>query len=433
MGKLKNRPANQNQRRKPALLESTVLEKRAQIIHSMDHGAKAGDLANHFDMTESGIRLIYEKTSAVTAALKTGGSAVRKRKRTIVKLQFPEIEEGCLKFLKWARSKRIPIRPVFYRNTATFIASSLRIASFECTNGWYEKFTKRNDINLKWLHGEESSTDLVALEKWFRDDLPKILFNIDTKNLPNADETGLWWRNVGIWSLVIGRKQETNMKVAKDRITIFPLCSAGGEKFALCVIGTAERRRAFQKNAVHGITVGEYGFSYYFNSTAWMTTAIFNSWLDWLNGEMVKQNRVVLLIVDNFIAHNVSSRSNVMLHFFPLNCTARAQPLDAGIIKTFKDSFKHHLFQLVFERIPIVNGVEDVVKRLTIFDAVDWSIEAWIDVKPSIVVNCFHKCKVASVKWQDAHSEVPTDVPSTHSSAALLVVQNPVSFDDDSV
>ncbi|GAU95732.1 hypothetical protein RvY_07305 [Ramazzottius varieornatus] len=163
-----------------------------------------------------------------------------------------------------------------------------------------------------------------------------------------------------------------------------------------------------------------------------MNTAIFNSWLDWLNGEMVKQNRVVLLIVDNFIAHKVSSRSNVMLHF-PPNCTARAMPLDAGIIKTFTDSYKRHLFQRIFERIPIVNGVEDFVMGLTIFDAVDCSIEAWKDVKPSTVVNGFHKCKIASEKWQDAHSEVPAVVPSTHSFAALLVVQNLVSFDDDSV
>ncbi|GAU87141.1 hypothetical protein RvY_00037 [Ramazzottius varieornatus] len=164
-----------------------------------------------------------------------------------------------------------------------------------------------------------------------------------------------------------------------------------------------------------------------------MTTTIFNSWLDWLNGEMVKQNRVVLLIVDNFIAHKVSSRSNVKLHFFPPNYTARAQQLDAGIIKSFQDSFKRHLFQRVFERIPIVNGVEDFVKELTIFDAVDWSFEAWKDVKPSTVVNCPHKCKMASEKWQDAHSEVPAVVPSTNFSAALLVVQNLVSFDDDSV
>ncbi|GAU91266.1 hypothetical protein RvY_03556 [Ramazzottius varieornatus] len=57
---------------------------------------------------------------------------------------------------------------------------------------------------------EESSKDLVAVGKWFLDDLLKILLNIDPKNL-NADETGLRWPNVGIWSLVIGGKQETGL------------------------------------------------------------------------------------------------------------------------------------------------------------------------------------------------------------------------------
>ncbi|GAU89387.1 hypothetical protein RvY_01942 [Ramazzottius varieornatus] len=284
-----------------------------------------------------------------------------------------------------------------------------------------EKFKERHDIDLKTLHREESSTDLVALENWFTVDLPKVQMNVNPRNLLNADETGLFWRNVGVKSLIIGRRQETGVRIAKDRITIFLLCSAAGEKFAICVIGTAERPRAFEKNAVHDVTVDKYGFSYYHNSTAWMTTSIFNSWLDWLNADMVKQDRHVLLVVDNFIAHKVSSRSNVMSHFFPPNCTARAQPLDVGIIKSFTDYFEKHLFQRVFEKLPVINGVEDFVKALTVFGAVDWAMEAWKSVKPSTIVNCFHKCKMVDQKFQDAVEPETVNVASDHSSVMGIV------------
>ncbi|GAV06128.1 hypothetical protein RvY_16159 [Ramazzottius varieornatus] len=235
----------------------------------MDHGFKAGDLADMYDLSESSIRRIYKERHKTATALKTGEVSVRKGKKAVIKLEYPEVDEGVLKFLKWVR--------------------------------------------------EESSKDLVALENWFTVDLPEVLMNVDPRNLLNADEASLFWRNFGVKSLIIGRWQKTGVRIAKDRITIFLLCSAAGEKFVICVIGTEERPRAFEKNAVHDVTVDKYGFSYYHNSTAWMTTAIFNSWLDWLNAEMVKQDRHVLLVVDNFIAHEASSRSNVTLHFFPPN------------------------------------------------------------------------------------------------------------------
>lgn len=93
----------------------------------------------------------------------------------------------------------------------------------------------------------------------------------------------------------------------------------------------------------------------------------------WRNGQT---EPTALLIVDNFIAHKVAYRSHAQLRFFPPKCTAKAQPLDAGIIKCFKDAFKQHLFTSMFERIPTVTGVEDFEKGLTIFDAVDWAMEA---------------------------------------------------------
>ncbi|GAU89936.1 hypothetical protein RvY_02428 [Ramazzottius varieornatus] len=282
MGKLKNRPPNEDRRPITPAVPQTILQRCAEIIYKMNHGFKAGDLADMYDLSESSIRRIYKERHETETALKTG-----------------EVSE-------------------------------------------------------------ESSTDLLALENWFTVDLPKVLMNVDPRNLLNADETGLFWRNVGVKSLIIGRRHETGGRIAKDRITIVLLCSAAGEKFAICVIGTAERPRAFEKNAVHDVTVGKYGFSYYSNSTARMTTAIFNSWLDWLKAEMVKQDRHVLLVVDSFIAHKVSSRSNVT----------------------------------VFEKLPVTNGVEDFVKGLTVFDAVKWAMEARKSVKPSTIVNCFHKSSV---------------------------------------
>ena len=67
--------------------------------------------------------------------------------------------------------------------------------------------------------------------------------------------------------------------------------------------------------------------------------------LDLLNSEMVAQNRHVVLFVDNFPGHNVSSPSNMTMRFFPPNITSVAQPLDGGIIKANKDYFRREMFK----------------------------------------------------------------------------------------
>ncbi|KAG1695985.1 hypothetical protein DVH05_018972 [Phytophthora capsici] len=52
---------------------------------------------------------------------------------------------------------------------------------------------------------------------------------------------------------------------------------------------------------------------------------------------MAVQNRNVILLVDNALSHKViKSLSNVEEHFFPPNLSSSVQPLDAGIIRSFK-------------------------------------------------------------------------------------------------
>ena len=81
-------------------------------------------------------------------------------------------------------------------------------------------------------------------------------------------------------------------------------------------------------------------------------------WENWLR----IQNRKVLLLVDNAPSHiinmaflhdnsddetvdntNIDSfkLTNITVHYLPLNTTAHIQPMDAGIIKSFKSKYKH--------------------------------------------------------------------------------------------
>ena len=57
------------------------------------------------------------------------------------------------------------------------------------------------------------------------------------------------------------------------------------------------------------------------------------------NQELVKQNRKICFLMDNFSAHKAKC-SYIEFVFLPPNCTSIIQPLDQGIIKMAKDRAK---------------------------------------------------------------------------------------------
>jgi hypothetical protein len=73
-----------------------------------------------------------------------------------------------------------------------------------------------------------------------------------------------------------------------------------------------------------------------------MQTSIWNKYLEILNQRMKKQNRKILLLVDNAPVHfvnfvnNPELLTNITVHYLPPNTTAHLQPADAGIINSFK-------------------------------------------------------------------------------------------------
>jgi hypothetical protein len=70
-----------------------------------------------------------------------------------------------------------------------------------------------------------------------------------------------------------------------------------------------------------------------------MQVSVWRDYLNKLNQLMKRQNRKILLLADNAPTHLVDETiqlSNVNVHFLPPNTTSHLQPLDAGIINSFK-------------------------------------------------------------------------------------------------
>ena len=77
------------------------------------------------------------------------------------------------------------------------------------------------------------------------------------------------------------------------------------------------------------------------NKKAWMTLPLFNIFLEKLNSRMVSENRKIILLLDNATSHvSLKKFENIVIYRIPPNMTAHIQPMDNGIIHSFKQACK---------------------------------------------------------------------------------------------
>ncbi|KAG0441799.1 Tigger transposable element-derived protein 4 [Dictyocoela muelleri] len=90
-------------------------------------------------------------------------------------------------------------------------------------------------------------------------------------------------------------------------------CNPFGEKLTPLLIGKSNRPRCFKN-----VNMSSFNIIYKANKSSWLTSVIFNEYLDLLNLKLIQEDRNILLIVDNFSGHKVENKSNIELIFFPL-------------------------------------------------------------------------------------------------------------------
>jgi len=112
------------------------------------------------------------------------------------------------------------------------------------------------------------------------------------------------------------------------------------------VIGKFSKPRCFKH-----VNIGNLPITYRSNAKAWMLATFFQEWLQKFDQEVgMKHNKQrVLLLLDNCTSHKLGNLvlENVEVHFLPPNTTSKLQPMDAGIIMSFKKHYRHYHIRYV--------------------------------------------------------------------------------------
>ncbi|CAN6647497.1 hypothetical protein TRVA0_022S01420 [Trichomonascus vanleenenianus] len=126
-----------------------------------------------------------------------------------------------------------------------------------------------------------------------------------------------------------------------------------------------------------------------------MTSSIFLEWLCWFDSRL---NREILLIMDNFTAHELAVNTvansgqglkNVVVVWLPPNSASLFQPLDQGIIRAWKVHWRRRWVRFLLTQ---YEAGEDPLSTMNILFAIRWAIGAWEqNVKTAIIQNSFRK------------------------------------------
>ncbi|XP_056017299.1 tigger transposable element-derived protein 6-like [Ostrea edulis] len=344
------------------------------------------------------------------------GLPARKRHRSA---HNTDLEKALFIWFTQVRTKNIPVTGDMIIEKGKQYGTELGISNFKYSEGWLTRFKQRHGISSRIISGESTGID-VSLITDGRKEAIEVMKNYDLKDIYNIDETGLFYRMLPDRSLSTSDHVKGTKKM-KDRITIALVCNAdGSDKLKPFVIGKALNPRSFKDFNAHLYV------DYTANKKAWMTSLIFCEFFRKFNARMRRENRKVLLIMDNAPSHAEPLLSNVRIHYLPPTTTSHLQPLDAGIIQCFKSYYRQkqlkHLIHCIDDKQPPIVPLDKDIRFVK---------RAWDEVSPTTIQNCWRHSGLTVNAHNDHDISTSTDSGEEDFSDLLAEAYRRLEIDDD--
>lgn len=370
------------------------VETKRKIIKCVEDNPtkKKSDVAKEFNIPPSTLATILKKKEKFN-----DGNVLCSKIKKLKSCELKDVEECVLKWLKQCRDKNIAISGPILQEKAQQYASDLGHENFRASNGWLQNFKKRNELIFRKVCGESAKVDDGVCTQW-KDKLAELCAGYEPDNVYNADETGLFFKCLPDKTLSFKGDKCHGGKNSKHRLTVMLGANCTGtHKLKPLVIGKAKKPRCFKN-------VSEFPTDYVANTKAWMNCDAFGAWLQSLNKEMKKKRKKICIFIDNCTAHGDTPKlSNIKIEYLPPNTTSKLQPLDQGIIRSFKVNYRKEVVQ---------QFLRDMESRsptnINVLDAMWMITKAWNKVTESTISNCFKKSGFAVTTQEDNPEQPPT-------------------------
>jgi hypothetical protein len=161
-----------------------------------------------------------------------------------------------------------------------------------------------------------------------------------------------------------------------------------------------------------------------------MTAIIFQEWLKTFDKliRLQSPHRKVLLLLDNACSHNINGLElkNIEVKFLPPNSTSKIQPLDAGIIPSFKAKYRQKYIRFLLNQIES-NPLNQ--PKLDILGAIRFVVKSWDEVTEQTIKNCWIHSKL--IKREEFKSTInESSITETSNLIESLNLENPMTFEE---
>lgn len=358
------------------------LETKVKIIRAVESGIKQSEVGKRFEINKQTVSAIIKTKDKILDDFKK----CRPETKKVKKIERQDVDTVLLNWFTAKHGMGFPINGHILKEKANQLAKMLEPNSnFECSDGWIHRFKQRHNITIGKISGEAGAVSENVTESWLTQEWPKLCDGYKQEDIFNADETGLFYELLPSQTYKFKGEKCIGGKQSKKRITIL-LCANmnGSEKRKLLVIGKAMKPRCFKN-------VSRLPVKYKSNRKSWMTSIIFEEEMtDW-DRELQRSNRKILLLVDNCPAHpKLENLKNIRLVFLPPNVTAILQPMDQGVIRTFKAHYRKLLL------LDIVQALDNEKEpSTTLLDGIQLASKAWKRVSAACIRNCYRHAKIS--------------------------------------
>ncbi|GFY39278.1 tigger transposable element-derived protein 4 [Trichonephila inaurata madagascariensis] len=364
--------------------EVLPLEKRIRVIEGHNIGLSQRQLAEKFSCGKTQIsNILKNKGSLLKEWKENNGRKGWKRKR---KSAFENVNVLVLEFYKRAVQEGMPVSGIVLQEKAREYAEALNLPVFKASNGWLDSFKRRHSIVCTGASGESDANSSKITEN--KISIPSITEGYDPQDIYNLGETGLLFRALPDRTLIELGKKCRGGKLSNERLTIGFCCSSVGEKEIPVIVTKCKEPKSFKEADLNSL-----GIKHKHNEKAWMTSEILEEWLQDLNERMKTRKKKILLLIDYAPCHpDEITLSNIAVRFLPPNPLSPLQPLDQGIIQSFKILYRKNMLKRLLSHASDSEEISSLAKKVTLFDAVQLVKHAWNEVSSTTIQKCFSAC-----------------------------------------
>ena len=356
---------------------SIALKRKLEILEEIERNEHTKRIKSKFDVSKQ----ILSNLKKQKDLIKEAGKNINGEMKKLRKSKYENINKFVLDLLDRSNQNFIPISAAFIQSSALKFAEHIGEKNFKASNGWLQKLKKKYNIKHVMISGESASADQDGANN-FVNHIEEITEGYQDDEIFNLDETGLFWRALPDKTLTTNKNRIKGRKLQKERLTILFLVNKLGEKKEAVIIGKIKNPRALK-----GKKNEHLGIKYTVNKNAWVTKPFFQEYLFQINQQLQLSNKKILLFLDNCSSHVPQDFSNIKLQFLPPNTTSLIQPLDQGIIHSFKSNYRKYLMNFILSDID--GNFNQKIKSYNIFDAIQNISLAWKNVSVQTIQNCF--------------------------------------------